>query len=36
VKEYRSRFGQYWEPAPLLEQLVAEGRGFYSDATEQV
>jgi 3-hydroxyacyl-CoA dehydrogenase len=36
VKEYRSRFGPYWEPAPLLEQLVAEGRGFHSDATEQV
>jgi len=30
VKEYRSRFGDYWEPAPLLERLVAEGRGFYS------
>ena len=25
VKEYRARFGDYWEPAPLLEQLVAEG-----------
>ena len=33
VEEYRARFGDYWEPAPLLEQLVAEGRGFYSDAT---
>ena len=31
VKEYRSRFGEYWEPAPLLERLVAEGRGFYSE-----
>jgi 3-hydroxyacyl-CoA dehydrogenase len=31
VKEYRARFGSYWEPAPLLEQLVAEGRGFYND-----
>jgi 3-hydroxyacyl-CoA dehydrogenase len=30
VKEYRARFGDYWEPAPLLERLVAEGRGFYS------
>ena len=29
VKEYRSRFGDYWQPAPLLEKLVAEGRGFY-------
>jgi len=31
VKEYRSRFGDYWEPAPLLERLVADGRGFYSE-----
>ena len=31
VKEYRSRFGDYWQPAPLLERLVAEGRGFYSE-----
>lgn len=31
VKEYRDRFGDYWQPAPLLERLVAEGRGFYSD-----
>jgi hypothetical protein len=23
--------GDYWEPAPLLERLVAEGRGFYSE-----
>jgi 3-hydroxyacyl-CoA dehydrogenase len=32
VKEYRARFGDYWQPAPLLERLVAEGRGFYSEA----
>jgi 3-hydroxyacyl-CoA dehydrogenase len=31
VREYRRRFGDYWEPAPLLEQLVAAGRGFYSE-----
>jgi 3-hydroxyacyl-CoA dehydrogenase len=36
VKEYRARFGDYWEPAPLLEKLVAEGRGFYSEAAAQV
>jgi 3-hydroxyacyl-CoA dehydrogenase len=30
VKEYRERFGDYWQPAPLLERLVAEGRGFYT------
>jgi len=35
VKEYRARFGDYWEPAPLLEKLVAEGRGFYSDPVVQ-
>ena len=28
VKDYRARFGDYWRPAPLLERLVAEGRGF--------
>jgi len=32
VREYRARFGDYWEPAPLLERLVAEGRGFYDAA----
>jgi 3-hydroxyacyl-CoA dehydrogenase len=32
VKEYRARFGNYWQPAPLLERLVAEGRGFYAEA----
>ena len=31
VKEYRARFGDYWEPAPLLERLVAEGRSLYSE-----
>ncbi len=30
VREYRARFGEYWKPAPLLERLVAEGRGFYA------
>ena len=29
VREYRERFGDYWKPAPLLERLVAEGRGLY-------
>jgi 3-hydroxyacyl-CoA dehydrogenase len=29
VHEYRARFGDYWEPAPLLEKLVAEGKSFY-------
>ena len=31
VKEYRARFGDYWRPAQLLERLVAEGRGFYTE-----
>jgi 3-hydroxyacyl-CoA dehydrogenase len=35
VNEYRARFGDYWKPAPLLERLVAEGRGFYSEAAVQ-
>jgi len=36
VQEYRARFGDYWEPAPLLEKLVAEGRGFYTEASQPV
>ena len=28
VQEYRARFGDYWQPAPLLEKLAAEGKGF--------
>jgi 3-hydroxyacyl-CoA dehydrogenase len=28
VKEYREQFGDYWKPAPLLEKLAAEGKGF--------
>ena len=28
VRDYRTRFGDYWHPAPLLERLVAEGRGW--------
>ncbi len=31
VKEYRARLGNHWKPAPLLERLVAEGRGFFTD-----
>jgi 3-hydroxyacyl-CoA dehydrogenase len=36
VKEYRARFGDYWQPAPLLERLAIEGRGFYSEAAAPV
>jgi 3-hydroxyacyl-CoA dehydrogenase len=32
VREYRARFGDYWEPAPLVERLAAEGRGFYEES----
>jgi 3-hydroxyacyl-CoA dehydrogenase len=32
VREYRDRFGDYWAPAPLVERLASEGRGFYSEA----
>lgn len=35
VKDYRARFGDYWRPAPLLERLVAEGRGFYQAAEKR-
>jgi 3-hydroxyacyl-CoA dehydrogenase len=31
VQEYRARFGDHWQPAPLLERLVAAGRGFHDD-----
>ena len=31
VKAYRARFGDYWQPAPLIERLVAEGRGLYGE-----
>jgi 3-hydroxyacyl-CoA dehydrogenase len=31
VREYRERFGDYWKPAPLLEQLAASGRSWYDE-----
>lgn len=31
VKQYRQQFGDYWQPSPLLEKLVAEGRGFHGE-----
>ena len=31
IHEYHARFGDHWIPAPLLERLVAEGRGFYDE-----
>ncbi|HEV3057838.1 MAG TPA: 3-hydroxyacyl-CoA dehydrogenase NAD-binding domain-containing protein [Vicinamibacterales bacterium] len=36
VKEYRAQFGDYWQPAPLLERLVAEGRGFHDGTVAPV
>ena len=36
IQEYRTRLGDYWRPAPLIERLVAEGRGFYGTAEPQV
>jgi 3-hydroxyacyl-CoA dehydrogenase len=33
VKQYRQRFGDYWQPSALLEELVSQGRGFYTDAS---
>ena len=32
VRAYREQFGDYWQPAPLLERLVAEGRRFHEPA----
>ena len=31
VNAYRQQFGDYWRPAPLLEKLANEGRGFHGD-----
>ena len=31
VREYRVRLGPHWRPAPLLERLVREGRGFQAE-----
>jgi len=31
IREYRERLGDHWKPAPLLETLAAQGRGFYSE-----
>jgi 3-hydroxyacyl-CoA dehydrogenase len=36
VQDYRARFGDYWRPAALLEQLAAGGGSFYADAEPQV
>ena len=29
VEEYRARFGDHWEPAPLLQKYVEEGRTLF-------
>jgi 3-hydroxyacyl-CoA dehydrogenase len=30
IHEFRERVGDYWKPAPLLEKLASQGRGFYT------
>jgi 3-hydroxyacyl-CoA dehydrogenase len=30
IAEYRRRGGDHWTPAPLLETLASQGRGFYT------
>jgi 3-hydroxyacyl-CoA dehydrogenase len=30
VNEYQSRFGDYWQPAPMLERLVSEKRAAFA------
>jgi 3-hydroxyacyl-CoA dehydrogenase len=32
VNQYRERFGDHWKPAPLLERLAADDKGFYDPA----
>ncbi len=29
IRELHAQFGDYWEPAPLLEKLAASGQSFY-------
>jgi 3-hydroxyacyl-CoA dehydrogenase len=31
IDAYAARLGDHWRPAPLLQQLAAEGRAFYGD-----
>jgi len=31
VKDYRARFGNHWEAAPLLEKMVKDGKKLYED-----
>ncbi|HUJ21207.1 MAG TPA: 3-hydroxyacyl-CoA dehydrogenase NAD-binding domain-containing protein [Bryobacteraceae bacterium] len=35
VHSYRARFGDYWQPAPLLERLAASGKTFYGWSLER-
>jgi hypothetical protein len=32
VRRYREQFGDYWQPAALLERMAIEGRTFHGDA----
>jgi 3-hydroxyacyl-CoA dehydrogenase len=35
VRRYRTQFGDYWQPAPLLEKLAASGGTFYGWSGEK-
>ncbi len=35
VRRYRAQFGDYWQPAPLLEKLAASGGTFYGWSAEK-
>jgi 3-hydroxyacyl-CoA dehydrogenase len=30
IRKFQAEYGDFWKPAPLLERLVAEGKGFAS------
>jgi 3-hydroxyacyl-CoA dehydrogenase len=35
IDRYREQFGDYWQPAPLLEKLAASGGTFYGWSAEK-
>ncbi|HKW97568.1 MAG TPA: 3-hydroxyacyl-CoA dehydrogenase NAD-binding domain-containing protein [Bryobacteraceae bacterium] len=35
IERFRSQFGDYWQPAPLLERLANSGATFYSWSAEK-
>jgi 3-hydroxyacyl-CoA dehydrogenase len=36
IEEYREQFGDYWKPARLIEELVSQNRGFYTETARRV